>query len=515
MPTLLTSPIAANSAQLTTPQFKLFRELILKETGISIAENKLDFVQSRLKSRLRALNIASFSDYFELLTSKRVGGEMQEMINRITTNKTHFFREQHHFDYLNEVVFPQIIDEAQQGKREKKLRIWCAAASTGEEPYSLAISTHDAFSRQRGWDIRILASDIDTKVLAKAEQAEYPLEALDELPRDIVQKHFVDSGNTEEQLVRMQPKVAELVAFRQVNLLGDVWPIRTQFDIIFCRNVLIYFDDETQKTLMTRMSKYLKPDGSLFIGHSESLSSIANVYTRVGKTVYRHAGSSVEAPLKYMSKLPQGGSKAASGEGGLKPRLTSGQATTASVGTPPKAVRKRKRIVVGDIFASSKPAEVSTVLGSCVAVCLWDRKLRIGGMNHFALADGNPMSRNAASIGIHAMELLINEIMKLGGGRRRLQAKVFGAGRVLDEGDPNGVGARNEKFIREFLETEKIPITAEYLGSDRGIQVIFEPHTGKVRVKLLEQADAISADQEVAVVNEIKAAEPVSDITLF
>ena len=274
-------------------QFRRFRDLVYRTTGISLADNKLELVQSRLRKRLRHHRLTSYGAYYDLLDSGDPNGdELQEMINRVTTNKTSFFREEHHFEYLSNVVFPRLIDEANSGQRKKKLRIWCAAASTGEEPYSLAITVRDTFAKLHGWDIRILASDIDTAVLETARSGIYSEERVEELPLETLREHFLRGSGGDGASVMVRPFRIEPLSFRRVNLLDSEWPIRTQFDVIFIRNVLIYFDQSTHDHLMRRMADYLVPDGSLFIGHSESLSRLNDVWRRVDKTVYQKIGGS-------------------------------------------------------------------------------------------------------------------------------------------------------------------------------------------------------------------------------
>ncbi|MEO1528056.1 MAG: CheR family methyltransferase [Planctomycetota bacterium] len=485
MPTDQASEPSLKKPKLSASQFTQFKDLIYRETGISLGDNKREFIQSRLSKRLRSLEIDSFADYFSML---RDGGseseEMQEMVNRVTTNKTNFFRENHHFEHLRDVVFRRLIDEADHGLRPKRLRIWCAASSTGEEPYSLAITVSDMFSHLKDWDVRILATDIDTNVLQRAEEGVYMREAEMEIPPEILQKHFSVRDN--ELVVR--PATKQYLTFRQLNLLHETWPFRTQFDAIFIRNVLIYFDQKTQNDIMSRMAKHLVADGSLFIGHSESLSELSNIYTRRGKTVYQHAGYDA-------SKAPQ-------------------PSAVTRRPPPPPVKPPLKRIVVGDVEASRKPLEISTVLGSCVAVCLFDRANRIGGMNHFALPNGDG-ARGTSAFGVHAMELLINKIMQLGGDRLRLQAKVFGGAKVIEGSGPGCIGDRNAAFIENFLQTESIPMVAKHLGGDRGMQVHFVTDTARCRVKLLDRSTALDANRAIETALQTAPPEPETDITLF
>lgn len=498
MPT--TQPV---KAVLDVRQFEAFRKLIYDTTGISLAEHKRSLVQSRLQKRLRHHDLNSYAAYYSLVTKGDPSGtELQEMVNRVTTNKTNFFRENHHFDYLREVVFPRLVSLADKGQRKKSVRIWCAASSTGEEPYSLAMTTKDYFAGKPGWDLDIIATDIDTDVLKKAENAIFAGHTDDEVPDDLLRKHFIrGSGGSDGKWI-VRPETAQLVNFQRLNLLDERWPINGDFDAIFCRNVLIYFDKDTIDTVMRRMAKHLKPDGSLFIGHSESLYRISDTYKRVGKTVYQHVNAGED------TAMPAKGTPAA------KPGFGSGGGVRPPAAKP-RVQRKvqNKSIIIGDVVASKTPLVIKTILGSCIAVCLYDRKAKIGGMNHFALPKGSSCSRAAASFGVHAMELLINEIMQLGGDRRQMVAKVFGGAQVLGSSG-RCVGEQNIQFVRDFLRTERLPIIGECLGGECGLKVLFEAHSGKARVKRLDQQAVVSANSKLTTAPE-KEEVPTSDITLF
>ncbi|MCD0460985.1 CheR family methyltransferase [Roseiconus lacunae] len=500
---------AAQKAVLRVPQFRLFRDLIYKSTGISLGDNKQDFVQSRLRKRLRHLNIGSFAAYYDLIKSQGPDGpEMEQMINRITTNKTHFFREEHHFKHLCGNIFARMIQEADRGERPKKVRIWCAAASTGEEPYTLAIAVRDTFGHLPGWDVRILATDIDTSVLEKAKQATYIPEQLLETPPEYIKKYF-SPAITEPGHLTVRPEVTQSVTFRQLNLLASEWPMRMQFDVIFCRNVLIYFDQQTQDKVMRHMAQYLKPEGALFIGHSESLSGLTDTYTRTGRTIYQHTSF-----VKSASQSPaRPGSQSALA---ARPQSSLQAAPPARPAPPPPApALQKKSIIVGDVLASDQPILISTVLGSCIAVCLYDEVIKAGGMNHFALPSGDLSSRKTTSFGVHAMELLINDIMHFGADRRRLKAKVFGGANVLGLSDDDNIGTKNEQFIREFLAMENIPIIAKFLGGNQGMQVLFEPCSGRAKMKLLDRKKTVETEKMERAQTTKKSSEPVSDITLF
>ena len=440
-------------------------------------DSKRQLVQSRLRKRLAALGLDSYRAYHDhLQTLDKADDEMIRMINCITTNKTSFFREYHHFEFMRDVMFPEMIAQSILGG-PKKLRIWSAACSMGEEPYSIAMTIHDCFADETGWDIRILASDIDTEVLAHAEAGIYEADRMQGIPNDCVRRHF---SKQRDGSMKVKPHLRDLVTFRRINFADNPWPINTQFDLIICRNAMIYFDDDTQDQLLRRFSEYIPADKHLILGHSESMIRAKDLYKPVGKTTFIRIGGSNDGHLRnqvtnHRTQQPR-----------RKPAPP--RKPIASNDPIPKSVPK-KPIIVGEVFASREPTCVTTLLGSCIAACLYDEDTKVGGMNHFLLPDGSG-GRESASYGVHAMELLINEIMKLGGDRRRLRAKVFGGAHVIrNMRKTNSVGDKNAQFVKNFLETESIPVVSEFLGGESGLQVQFFTDTGRARIRKIERRD--------------------------
>jgi chemotaxis protein methyltransferase CheR len=290
---------AVQGYSITDHELHLFQDLVRREAGISLADSKRQLLVARLSRRLRALGLQTFTEYHAYLMKAENGGdERLRMLDCITTNKTDFFREKHHFDYLRDTVLPQIARRSSHGGL-KRLRIWSAACSTGEEPYSIAITLQDAIGHGGGWDIRILASDLDTTVLATAEKGVYANERIQGLPDSVKHAHFLRGKGPSEGFVRVRPELQRMITFRRINLIEPTWPIRTQFDVIFCRNVVIYFNRDTQKTLFTRMAKQIHPEGYLFVGHSENLFWMREVFEVVQPTIYApasSAGASRETP---------------------------------------------------------------------------------------------------------------------------------------------------------------------------------------------------------------------------
>lgn len=268
-------------------EFELFRELILRHTGIFLKEHKRALLASRLTRRLAHLGLPSLHDYYSYLAEQDpTGEELRRMINCITTNKTSFFRENHHFEFLRDHLIPEARARAADGA-PRRLRFWSAACSTGEEPYSIAITVLDALGAHSGWDLKILASDIDTEVLERAESGVYALEDLREIPENIRQRSFLRGTGEYAGLAQVRPELRRMVTFRRINFVEPAWPVETRFDGIFCRNVIIYFDRQTQRRILERLLAYLTPDGCLFVGHSENLYWMTDLVRPVRHTIYR------------------------------------------------------------------------------------------------------------------------------------------------------------------------------------------------------------------------------------
>lgn len=257
--------------------------LIYQRAGINLNGSKKPMVYSRLARRLRELDLHSFTDYLALLAANPESPEWVQFTNALTTNLTAFFREPHHFDILAELA-PQWMQS------HRKLSVWCCASSTGEEPYSIMMTLLESLGGLHP-DVSLLASDLDTHVLEKASAGVYAEERIANLD-EACRRHFFLRGKGESAgKVKVRRELRELIEFRQINLLAPDWPIKGPFDAIFCRNVMIYFDKPTQRELLKRFLPLLRPDGRLFVGHSESLSHVNDLWVSCGQTVYRPRGS--------------------------------------------------------------------------------------------------------------------------------------------------------------------------------------------------------------------------------
>ncbi len=256
--------------------FQRIRRLIHERAGISLSEAKRDMVYSRLARRLRARGLRRFSEYLDLL---RLGdeAEWEAFTNALTTNLTSFFREAHHF--------PVLAQHAARHKPGRNFQVWCCGCSSGEEAYSIAITLAETFASLTP-PVSILASDLDTQVLRRAEEGVYPMERVERLGAERVRRFFLRGTGVQVGQARVRPELRTLVSFRPLNLLASAWPSRKPFDAIFCRNVMIYFDRATQAAILRRLAPLLRPDGLLFVGHSESLFHVSETFRLRGKTVY-------------------------------------------------------------------------------------------------------------------------------------------------------------------------------------------------------------------------------------
>jgi chemotaxis protein methyltransferase CheR len=276
--TVIPAPLAV-----TDRDFVRFQTLIHREAGIWLAPVKKALLVGRLAKRLRELGLDSYGDYYERAVEDEA--ERIRMLDCICTNETHFFREPRHFEFLSERVFPAWRDEADAGRRPRRLRVWSAACSTGEEPYTLAMVLLTAFPS--GWELEVVASDLSTKVLARAAAGLWPLEKSQEIPADHLKAFMLKGFGAQEGLMKAGPEIRAIVRFARVNLVGSDWPGGPPFDLVFCRNVLIYFDRPAKIAVVERLVDRLEPRGYLFLGHAESLGGFTTRARAVVPTVYQ------------------------------------------------------------------------------------------------------------------------------------------------------------------------------------------------------------------------------------
>jgi chemotaxis protein methyltransferase CheR len=261
--------------------FRKIFHLVMATTGVVIDDRKRAFIHGRLGRRLRALGLANFSEYCRVLDGPDGNAERHVLVNAITTSHTSFFREPHHFDCLAKTILPAIV--RRKGEASHRLRIWSAGCSTGEEAYTLAMALCDTPLPLSGWDVKILATDLDTSVIAHAAAGVYEAERVESIPPHFRRRHVTMRSDGRGS---MRENLRSLITFKPLDLLDD-WPIRGPFDIILCRNVVSYFDKPTQRSLFDRYADIMKPGGWLVVGHAECLHHLTNRFELAGRTIYR------------------------------------------------------------------------------------------------------------------------------------------------------------------------------------------------------------------------------------
>ena len=505
--------VSASGLQpLSDQDFRAIRDLIYEKSGITLSDSKKQLVTSRLARRLRVRGLASYREYYELVTRRDPQGEeLREMLNAITTNKTDFFREKHHFDFMVSTFFPQCVERA-KATGEKRLRIWSAGCSTGEEPYTLAMTFLSAFPNGGQWTLELLATDLDTQVLERAQGGIYPEEAIAPVSDDLQRRYFRRGTGANAGKVRVSDALRQLITFRQLNFVEHPWWVKGPFDLILCRNVMIYFNQDTQRTIVENFAQRLRPDGYLFIGHSETLNGLNHLFEPLRGTIYRRRILGESETCTTASAPPAPAQRPAVDRGEAGPVPAAARSTPerpglasrpASSGAPAQSRPRsneadarslpKVNVIIGGVRASREPVILRTVLGSCICACIYDPVAKIGGINHFMLPDGLDERTMPTRFGVNAMEVLINEVLKLGGDRRRMQAKAFGAAHVLsDVGLSPDVPRKNAKFIKEFLQAEGIPLVSSRLGGSAPVEVVFTTDTARAMVRAL--GDAVARD---------------------
>jgi len=278
-------PASGEIRPLRLRELKQLRELIYAEAGIHLPDSKRSLVESRLARRLRALGLRSYEDYCAVVMANENEAERVHMLDCITTNETHFFREAKHFEFLERVAFPRWAEAADAGQRHKRLRMWSAACSTGEEPFTLAMCSATAFPPDSGWLLDILGSDISTRVLARAQDATWPIDKAKEIPDRHLRRFMLRGFGDREGELRAGPELRRIVRFARINLRATPYTVG-QLDAIFCRNVLIYFDAESRAQVIDALVDRLSPTGYLIVGHSESLHNVSRRVSLVAPGVY-------------------------------------------------------------------------------------------------------------------------------------------------------------------------------------------------------------------------------------
>ncbi len=285
-----TTPASWRLRDPSEAEYQRFTEMVQAAAGISLNDSKRALVSRRLNGRLRELGIDTLGEYVALVQADRSGDEMVTLLDLIATNETHFFRERPHWDFLESRIFPRWLEEAATGQRPRRIRAWSAACSTGQEPYSLAMQLLTHFPSSDGWQVEIEATDISTFALDVAKRAEWPVEKAHEIPETYLKRYMLRGVGERQGRMRASVEVREAVHFSRLNLNEAQYAIPGTFDLIFCRNVLIYFSPEGRAAVIDRLTDRLSPTGLLFVGHAESLHAHRTRLRAVLPTVYSRVG---------------------------------------------------------------------------------------------------------------------------------------------------------------------------------------------------------------------------------
>jgi chemotaxis protein methyltransferase CheR len=265
----------------------MFRALVHREAGIELGPAKRELLIGRLSRRIRELGLSSFGEYYDYATGRGGVEELTQLLDHVATNETHFFREPGHFDFVERSCCPRWVAEADAGTRPRTIRVWSAACSTGEEPYSIAMLLLARLPQYAGWTVDVLATDISTRVLRRGQDATWPVEKRREIPMAYVRRFMLRGVGAQAGRMKGGPELRAAVRFGRLNLMDEQYAVGAPYDLIFCRNVLIYFDARTKAQVVGRLASHLAPDGHLFLGHAESVYGMQTPLETVGHTVYR------------------------------------------------------------------------------------------------------------------------------------------------------------------------------------------------------------------------------------
>jgi len=286
----------------TDREFALFQKLIYREAGIHLAPGKKALLEARLTRRLRELGLVSFEAYYRHVQGAEGSDELIILLDRISTNETHFFREPKQFEFLENQVFPGWQAQGHGANGMRRIRVWSAACSSGEEPYSLAMMLLDHFAAGSGWDFDILATDLSTRALAAARAAIWPIAKASEIPHGRLKKYMLKGTGEQDGKMKAGPEIRSVIRFERLNLNDDHYAVEGKFDLIFCRNVMIYFDSAARARVIERLLDHLAPNGFLFVGHAESLTGVADRVRYVLPTIYTNGSQPQPATMSVLAQ---------------------------------------------------------------------------------------------------------------------------------------------------------------------------------------------------------------------
>jgi chemotaxis protein methyltransferase CheR len=271
-------------------EFVLYRKLIYSRAGICLSPPKKALLEARLGRRLRELGLASFLAYYQYVTEDPSETELVRLLDRVSTNETHFFREPRQFDFLEQKIVPNWIALAKRGLRPRRIRVWSAGCATGEEPYSLAMILLDLLPPEHGWEIEVLGTDLSSRAVETGRRAIWPIAKAKEIPQKYLKRFMLKGTGSQIASMKAGPEILTIVRLEKLNLNEEIYPVAGPFDLILCRNVLIYFDAESRANVIRRLQPHLAPEGYLFVGHAETLNGVSERLRHVIPTVYYQTG---------------------------------------------------------------------------------------------------------------------------------------------------------------------------------------------------------------------------------
>jgi len=269
--------------EITPKEYELVRQLVYERAGINLGNNRQHLVQARIAKIIRKKRFADFEEYFQFLKSDKTGSEVASLIDAISTNTTYFFREADHFDFLTDSLEDRIV---KNGEAPLTIRIWSAASSSGEEPYTIAMVVHQLMQKYPQLSLKMLATDISGQILEKAKVGIYPPERLKNIPKSYVRQYFRKITRAKDTVFEISPELKTLITFAHFNLMSPQYPFKYGFDYVFCRNVMIYFDRQTQLAVVNKIAQHIRPGGYFIVGHSESLNGLKHSLKYVKPTIY-------------------------------------------------------------------------------------------------------------------------------------------------------------------------------------------------------------------------------------
>jgi chemotaxis protein methyltransferase CheR len=272
-------------------EFSLYRKLIYSKAGICLSPIKKAFLEARLSRRIRELGMDSFQAYYQYVTQTQNGSELEQLLDRVSTNETHFFREPGQFEFLKHQILPDWQSQGSNGSRPRCIRVWSAGCSTGEEPYSLAMILLDYFQQDLGWKIEIIATDLSSRALKSARRGIWSITKAREIPQDYLKSFMLKGTGSQQAHMKAGREIQAIIRFQKLNLNDDQYALTEPFDLICCRNVLIYFDAESRARVVHRLINCLAPAGFLLVGHAESLSGVSDRIRHVKPTIYVKGGA--------------------------------------------------------------------------------------------------------------------------------------------------------------------------------------------------------------------------------